>query len=568
MLKVARYMDDKALQMGKTSTAGSFFLLIGSVVASVVMALGNLFLNDFLTVDLLGVLSTVVMPATVIGFFRDLGVNSAITQRIASLRAANKSNEIHDVVFSGVIFQLTSGLLFSLVCFALSGPLAMLINKPELSPLIALMSVSIFANSIVSVATAVFVGFEKMKFDSFTRVLQALIRAVLCPLLVLLGYSVLGAVLGLIVASSVCGVAGILLVYFAIFRPLRKSRVGKCNIKQTLIPLFKYGIPLTPSGIVTGVLPIVFMYIVARYVSFEMMGNYNNAMYYAVLISFISFPISTVLFPAFSKLNPEKELELLKTVFSSSVKYTAIFLIPTTMLIMTLATPLVHTLFPAGGIFAAVSTFPEGSMLPAIFSVIAEPKFLYSPLFLAVSSIANLFVLFGSVSLSAFQIGIGKTKQIMKQSILSIAISVPFFFAITACFIAFGGEMSMELIVIGGLISIMVSTIPGMVWGLIWAWKNYGVKADFKNSGKIFAAALIAAIAAYVFTTLVTAPYAILLAVGAIIYMLVYLTTAPLIGAVNRVDIDNLKMMTSNLGPVSKIIAIPLMFMQKICKKQ
>jgi O-antigen/teichoic acid export membrane protein len=291
------------------------------------------------------------------------------------------------------------------------------------------------------------------------------------------------------------------------------------------------------------------------YAGGDILGNYAAATYCAVLVTFISFPVSTVLFPAFSKLNPEKEPEQIKTVFSSSVKYTAILLIPTTILIMTLSTPLLGTLFPKDGI------------LNALFTTGAELKHPYAPTFLTISSIVNLFVLFGSLSLQSFQTGIGKTQQIMKQSILSLAISIPFAYAIIRYLGTFGREMSEVYAVIGGIVAVMVSTIPGLIWGLIWAWKNYHVKADFKNSIKIFAASIIASIASYATSTVLNAPHVIILFTGAIIFVLVYLICAPLIGAVNRTDIDNLKIMTSELGPISKIIAIPLLFMRKICKK-
>lgn len=52
-----------------------------------------------------------------------------------------------------------------------------------------------------------------------------------------------------------------------------------------------------------------------------MIGNYQVAMNFMVLISFFTTPISTVLFPAFSKLSPERDEEALHTVFQSSIKY-------------------------------------------------------------------------------------------------------------------------------------------------------------------------------------------------------------------------------------------------------
>jgi len=47
----------------------------------------------------------------------------------------------------------------------------------------------------------------------------------------------------------------------------------------------------------------------------------------------------------------------------------------------------------------------------------------------------------------------------------------------------------------------------------------------------------------------------------------VYLASAPLLGAVNRADIDNFKAMFSGLGVVSKILGVPLLFMRKMCKE-
>jgi O-antigen/teichoic acid export membrane protein len=564
-------MEDKALQMGKSSTAGSFFLLIGIVGSSVILALGTLILAGMLSPEELGLYYIVLIPSTIIAFFRDLGVNSAITQKIANLRGANRTNEIHDVLLSGIIFELLSGAVLAVACFIIAQPIAGILNRPDASPLIALMSLSIFTGAIVSATTAAFVGFEKMKLNSLTQIIQALVKTLLGPVLVFLGFSVLGAVLGMVVSVAAGGSISILLVYFALFRPLHKSKISKGSMIRNIVSMLKYGVPLSLSNIVVGVLPQLFVFFMALYVSDGMMGNYVAANYFAVLVAFISFPISTVLFPAFSKLNPEKEPELVKNVFSSSVKFTSLFLIPATMLIMALATPLVHTLFPQDGILQflsieGISQFLDG-ISQFLFGANVAPKFPDAPTFLVLSSIVNLFVLFGSVSLIAFQTGIGKTRQIMKQSFLSLAISLPFAYGVITYFGTFGGANSEMLAVSAGIFAIMVSTIPGLIWGLIWAWKNYHVKADFKNSGKIFISSLTASIAAYAFSIFVTASYPILLFAGALLFLFVYLIITPLIGAVNQSDLDNLLFMSSGLGVIHRILKIPLRFMQKLCKK-
>jgi O-antigen/teichoic acid export membrane protein len=535
---------DKALEMGKSSATGSFHLLIGVAGSTVIMAIGTLILAGLLQVNELGLYGMALIPSSIINFFRDLGVNAAMTQQIASLRAAGKESEIHDVIVSGVIFEVISGAVLSLVCFAVAWPLALILspgNAATLSVYISIMSISIFAGALLAAAGGIFVGFERMKLSSFTQVFQAIVKTSLGPFLIVVGFGVFGAIYAAAGSILAGGAVGILIVYFSLFRPLRKCKVGKCDVKRTLKPMLKYGLPLTMANILIGVLPQVFAFSMAIYAGEWMMGNYYAAAYFSVLLSFISFPIATALFPVFSKLNPEKEPELVKTVFASSVKYTAVLLVPATMILITLATPLVNTLF----------------------TVNAEPKFPYAPLFLAISSIINLFVLVGNISLGTFQTGIGKTNQVMKQSVLSLAVGLPLAFLLVSYFASIGGP---AFAVIGGIIGTLIASMPGIVWGLIWIWKNYRVKADFRVSAKIFAASVIASAVTYLFINIFSLAYWMTLIAGFLVFLLVYLATAPLLGAVNQMDIENFRAMFSGLGVVSKVLNVPLMFMRKMCK--
>ena len=199
-----------------------------------------------------------------------------------------------------------------------------------------------------------------MKLNSLTQILQAIVKTAFGPLLVVLGFGVLGAIYAASISFIAGAVVAILLVYFAIFKPLKKCKDGKCDVTQTLKPMLRYGLPLTVSSIVIGVLPLIFSFTMTIYAGSEMMGNYFSATYFSILLTFISLPISTVLFPTFSKLNAEREPGLVRMVFASSVKYTSILLVPATMALIALSTPLIGTLFPKNGIFSSlfVATSP------------------------------------------------------------------------------------------------------------------------------------------------------------------------------------------------------------------
>jgi hypothetical protein len=45
---------------------------------------------------------------------------------------------------------------------------------------------------------------------------------------------------------------------------------------------------------------------------------------------------------------------------------------------------------------------------------------------------------------------------------------------------------------------------------------------------------------------------------GGALFLATYLTVAPLIGAINQTDINNLRAMFSGLGIISKLLEIPL----------
>jgi O-antigen/teichoic acid export membrane protein len=186
-----------------------------------------------------------------------LGHQLCYTQQIANLRTQGKDAQIHDIIISGVIFELVTGALLSLIFFV-AQPLSAVLSTQNpadaanLSIYISIMSLSIFAGALLSAASGVFIGFERMKLNSLTQILQAIVKTALGPLLIVLGFGVLGA----IYTASISFIAGsafaILLVYFTIFKPPRKFKNGKCDVAQTLKPMLRYGLPLTVSNIVIG----------------------------------------------------------------------------------------------------------------------------------------------------------------------------------------------------------------------------------------------------------------------------------------------------------------------------
>jgi O-antigen/teichoic acid export membrane protein len=519
---------DEALKMGKASAFGSFQLLIGLAVSTVIMAVGSIILSRLLTTDEYGLYAIAFVPSTLINLFRDWGINSAMTKYIASLRASHKDEEIHDFIVAGLIFEVASGLALSFLSLFLASFIASTIfHRPESASYIAIVSISIISGSLLAASQSGFVGFERMELNSFTLICQSVVKTAAGPVLVFLGYSVLGAVIGYALGSVAAGLVGLATFYLVLFRPLRKKRTKNSNVAKTLKTMLGYGVPLSIASILGGILGQCYSFMVVPFTSNTLYGNYATAVNFTLLLTFFSIPIATVLFPAFAKLDPKNGQELIKTVYASSIKYTSILLVPATMVLMALSGPIIGTLY--------------------------GEKYVYGPFFLTISVIGNLFVVIGTLSAGGFLSGLGETTMLMNQGILVLCIGLPIGFLLIP-----------TLGITGLIIAYILAGLPSSFWGLYWIWKHYKAKPDFQSSAKILAASAIAAVATHMLVSLLNTSNWIKLIIGLIVFLTVYVSSAPIIGAVSLTDINNFRTMFSGMGLISKIIDIPLILAEKI----
>jgi O-antigen/teichoic acid export membrane protein len=516
--------------MGKTSTIGSVQLFLGNSISTVIRAVGAIILGLFILPGDYGLYVIALIPGTTLGLFQDWGISSALTRYCAKYRSTNELAEQRKVIIAGLIFEAAIGLVLTMVSLVLADFFASTIyQKPASAFLITLVSVTMLSGGISTGVNAVLVGFEQMKLTSYLSLITATVYTLFAPLLVYFGYGAVGAVIGFTLASVVQGIISIILVYFSVFRKLPRSETNWSEIFRTLKSLLSYGIPLGISGLVGTLGGPFFSFLMAKYVSDVMIGNYRIATNFLVLIGFVTTPISAVLFPAFSKLDPRNEKDLFKTVFASSVKYTNLLLIPATMAMVVLATPLIGTLY--------------------------GNKWSYAPPLLALNVVFYLLSLTGLRSMGTVLSAMGETKFLLKQSLLGLIMSIPLAFLLVP-----------SLGLIGIIIGLPVAALPGSFIGLYVIWKHYGVKADFGASAKILLASALATVTVYLFLFSFTAAYWVLLGGGAILFLAVYLISTPLVGAINQEDVNNLRTMFSGSGIISRLLEMPLKIIEKLLK--
>jgi lipopolysaccharide exporter len=453
-------------------------------------------------------------------------VGPAMTRFCAQCRAANNHGSLRRIIVAGLSFEVASGTVLTVAAVLMSSFIASAVfGKPQSAFLVTLVSATILSTAIFIAVQNIFVGFEAMKYNSLIIICQAIVQGFFAPVLVYLGYGAFGAVLGYALASvTVCGVS-LFVLYFFIYRKLERNEADHSSTFQVLRPLLSYGVPLAIATISAGLLTQFFSIMMARFCGDAIIGNYRIATNFGVLLTFFTFPISTVLFPVFSKLNPSKDAQLLKTVFGSSVKYTALLLVPATLAMMVLAQPIIGTLY--------------------------ANKWLEAPWFLILSVSSNLLAVFGNLSVQSLLVGLGETKLLMEINLLSILIGVPLAVLLIP---PFG--------IVGMIVSAVIAVLPGLAINLYISWRRYDVKVDFRVSLRILLASLLAAGASFALLSILHVSQWLQLVMGGALFLVVYLFSAPLLGAINLMDIRNLKSMISGFGVISDLLQLPLTIME------
>jgi stage V sporulation protein B len=519
----------KAADIAKASTTGSFHLLWGLVISTVISSVATIFVARLLGSDLYGLYGIVLVTPSLIGIFRDWGINSAMVRYAAQFRGEGRESEVRSIFVSGLIFEIAVGLALSVLSFGLSGYLATnMFHRPAIAPLIQLASITILATGIVNAASAAFTGVEKMEHNSIVLIVQSIFKTIIMIILVLQGLGTAGAVTGYTGAFAIAAATSVLIMY-SIYRKLPKPFAQKLEIKAYIEAMLAYGTPLSLSTMISGFQAQFYSFLLPIfYVSDNIaIGNYGIASTFVVLIAFVQTPIITMLFPAFSKLDPKKDKIALKSVFQFSIKYASLLVVPVAMLVMCLAQPAVALLF--------------GSSYKS------------APLFLALLALTYVYTAFGTLTSGNFIMSQGKTTFYLYLTLISAAIGFPT-----------GYLLIMQFGVLGLILTSLTTGIPNLVIALYWINKHYELTVDWISSARILSSSLIATALTYLLETVPSFPNIIRLILGVVFFTIIFIFAALLTRAVNKSDLSNLRGMASGLGPVGKIVNRILSVLEKI----
>lgn len=495
-----------------TITKGAYHLFIGNIISTIILAVTAIIVGRLLGPDRYGLYTiALIVPAYAFLLLR-MGVSSTITRY--SAKYLSEGTEKKAVSFSYTISILhlvvTIGAIAALIPFSKVISTSLL-HRPELSNgiIIPIALLSVIGQIMFNNGSAAFVGLHAFRKSAIFQIIMAIAKLGTSVSLVLLGYSVLGAVVGYTFGFMVAGVISILILV-----SINRSLIP-ADVKQYLRIGGEYATPIYLSILVAGVITPIQNTILAYYVSNTQIGWYSAALNIASFLTIFTYPVSTALLPLFSK-TVRGGLDQLADTYRLSMKYSAYLVTPVTMLTIALSTPLV--------------------------TVIYGPVYQPSGHYLAIIAVISLLVGLGNVSWNAFLYGVGETRKAFiamgTGSIICILISVALVFFVG---------------VYAAIVGTVIGNVTSLLVGSRFVSRILQTKLNTRQVYRIYLSSALSAAAVYPLSFSSLNSF-LIVSIGTGIFVMIVIPIMALTQALTREDLDDLALQFGEVKIVQTVL--------------
>jgi len=507
---------DELTTIAQKAARGGLFLFIGNASSTVILAVGAILVARLLGPFSYGLYMLAVAIPLLLVALADVGMSFALVRLPARLRSEGDHARANRLIKLGFLLKLAISTTASVVCYAGSSVIATIVlNRPELTPFIQLASLMILFQAIYDATNHVFIGQDLMHYSASVQILQATLKGALAPGLVFLGLGITGAIWGYVLALAAAGLTGAILLFT---RHVRSSSRTTNPASMELHTMLGYGLPLYLAAILSVFLTQYQNLVLAHFASNVEIGNFGASWNFTAFMIILVYPITTAMFPMFSKMDPKNQRSDLARGFALAVKYTSLLMIPASVAVMVFSRDLVYLTFGSG--------------------------YALAPQYLVLLAALYLLTAISYLVIGNFLSGIADTRTVLKMSVVTLAVYLPL-----------GPVLAMLWGPFGLLIAYILSIATSTVYGLRQTSVKHDARPDLRGSGRIILAAFGAAVPTVGLILLDGAGVGVVnLIVGGFLYLLVYLTLAPILGAVEKQDILNLRTLLGGTRIVAVLV--------------
>ena len=295
------------------------WVFAGSMVVLLLHFLQKPVMARYLGPDGLGLFSMIIMISSIIVLISGLGINSAVVKYVAEHKEDKR--KLNAVFSSAFITVAIFGVIASVGLFVFSYKLANIFDMPSLSHLLKIYAFILPFSLMYGVILGVLNGLREMKYYSLFNTLNSIMIFLFILTFLFLGFGVVGAVIGdmlaLIVVMVVAGIIMKKIVHFTI-----------CDYKRNTKPLISFGSRMMFGNTINEVNNQMDIIMIGYFLTAGDVGLYAVAISLARFFWRVPMSIQMVTYPATTEYWEKANYGALNKMVDKSVKYSACILLP------------------------------------------------------------------------------------------------------------------------------------------------------------------------------------------------------------------------------------------------
>ena len=292
-----------------------------------------------------GIYAVVISLMTMVNLILKKGVPEAMSKYLAH------DDGSADVIKNTALkLQLVFSLAIFSVYFLLAGQIALLLNDASLSPFIRASAFIVPGYAVYSILVGYLNGLQEYKKQAITTISYFIIKVTFILTLVLIGYAVIGAIIGFVFAP----LATLLLaMYF-----MRRNGIGEwinekkikdfrnlASPKVSVKHIVSFSVPIMLFSVATNLIICVDLFFVKAYLTNHDAGVYAAASMISKVPFYLITGMYVALFPAISRTTFRNEIEKTRKYILDSLKYSLMALIPVVLIISVASDELITLLY-------------------------------------------------------------------------------------------------------------------------------------------------------------------------------------------------------------------------------
>lgn len=336
------------------------------------------YIYKFLMVYLLdnvayGILTIISPFQNILQVFAAGGLPPTISKYVSEYNATNNELESYKIIMVSLKISFILGITFGLLMIFFIAPfLVKIYNNPIL--LLPLQTIGLIVpfSAIVGAFRGIFQGIYKMEYILVSRAVEQIAMILSAVVLVIIGFSAVGAIFGSVIGFFGSFVSVILIFhkYFSdMFQKVIKLNIGLKEELRISFKIISFSIPVILTAISEIGVYSISTTIMPLFISISDIGYFGIAEPIARLPLMLSNSLATTMLPASSEMFATNNEYMLKKYIFNALRYNLLIMVPICLFLMVFSKEFLLVLF---------FTKPEYSKGSLVLTVLTLGMFFYS----------------------------------------------------------------------------------------------------------------------------------------------------------------------------------------------